>query len=83
MKKAAKIIMAYAFNVMQVERIQATIVEENHKSRRLLVNHLDFKMEGLMRQNKFFKNKMISSEMLSCIRSDFYPKNKDIELVYL
>jgi ribosomal-protein-alanine N-acetyltransferase len=74
MKQALPIIIQYAFIKMRVTRIQATIVDDNIRSRRLLEDHLGFTYEGTLRKYKFFKGQFIDVLMFGLTIEDFMKK---------
>ena len=71
-----KEIIKFAFLEMKVQRIQATTVENNTASNKLLIK-FGFKQEGVLYKYKFFKQKMVDILMFSYTIDSF---KRDISL---
>ena len=69
MHKALKIIIAFAFQTMPVNRIEAVTTPDNLKSIKVLTK-LNFKQEGVLRQFRYFKYNYTDVYMFSLLRSE-------------
>ena len=62
----------YLFGEIGVNRIQATLLPENVRSKRVL-QKTGFQKEGLLRQVSFWKGRgIVDLEVYSLLRSDIY-----------
>jgi len=75
MTKAMKTIMAFAFNEMQLERLEAVTIKANTASIAIL-NKLNFFHEGSLRMYRYFNNKSHDVEMYALTRNDFLKQPK-------
>jgi len=70
MGRAIRMVCRYAFEQMEVTRIEAVTLKENTQSIRLLKKN-GFHYEGMMRNYKYFKGRAFDIEMFSAV-----PKTK-------
>ena len=70
--KAVQAMTDYLFENVGINRIQATVMPENTKSKRVLEKN-GFQREGLLRQAGFWQGKgIVDLEMYSRLRSDTF-----------
>jgi ribosomal-protein-alanine N-acetyltransferase len=69
MTEAAGAVLDYGFNVLNLHRIQATVLPENHRSVGL-IEKLRFKREGLLRKYNF-GNEFHDVFMFALLKEDF------------
>ncbi|MGL5676551.1 MAG: GNAT family N-acetyltransferase [Cellulosilyticaceae bacterium] len=67
-KEALRAIIAYGFETMQWERIEALVYPENTTSNCLLLT-LGFELEGLLRGHAYFREKQQDLNMFSLLKS--------------
>lgn len=70
-------LLRYAFEERQFNRIEAVVDPENTHSYKLL-NKLNFKQEGLLRQAFCQKGRFVDAYMYSILKHDFNPSLKGI-----
>lgn len=70
MKEAAEKIIKFGFENLNLNRIEAFVVPENHGSINLL-NKLKFKNEGLLRQNGYYKDKFWDEYIFSLLKNEW------------
>lgn len=68
--EAAKNILAYGFNSIKLNRIEATITPGNDSSIRVL-EKLGFQREGLVRQRDLIKGKLVDGIIMGLLKSEF------------
>lgn len=79
MSKATQKVLKYAFNTLNINRIQASTIKENVNSIKLLKNN-DFLLDGVLRKYRYHDGRYYDIEMYSILKSDFInkPGNKKI-----
>jgi len=75
MTEALSAVINFGFNELQVNRIEAEVMQGNVNSERLL-NKLNFKKEGILRQWMFWNEKYYDMSMFSLLKTDYFRKNK-------
>ncbi len=69
-KKALREVVKYAFEVLRVNRIEASVSCDNLPSINLLLNS-GFVLEGTLRQHRYHRGAFVDVHFLSMLRSDF------------
>ena len=72
MTKAIKAVLAYGFQSLDVNRIEAFTSVENIASRNLLLK-CNFTFEGVLRQHRYHNNSYRDACVFSLLRSEFNP----------
>lgn len=76
MTEALYALLAYGFEAMKLNRIQALIDSKNRRSIRL-VRRLGFKREGVLRQRSYFKEEFRDDVVFSLLRDEWTPRRKE------
>jgi RimJ/RimL family protein N-acetyltransferase len=69
-KESCKLLMAYGFNELCLNKIWTEIYEFDDKKRELYIS-LGFQQDGLLRQNYWHDGKWWNSRILSILCSEF------------
>jgi ribosomal-protein-alanine N-acetyltransferase len=75
MSEALQSVLAYGFEQMQLNRIQAHALPGNAASLGLLTR-LGFQHEGLLRQYRFYRGRYNDEALLSLLRDDYLPEQR-------
>lgn len=67
---AANAVIEYAFEVMKVNRIEASIAVGNEASRELLLK-CRFKLEGVLRQHRYHRGEYVDVYFMSLLKKDY------------
>lgn len=70
MKEALQAVIAYSFDILSLNRIQAYIMAENERSI-MLLKSLHFEVEGVLREHRWFKGKYIDNVLMSLLKKDW------------
>lgn len=70
MREAVEVLLKYAFEELNINRMEAVIEPSNSASVNL-AKHFQFKEEGLMRQHYIHKGKITDSLMFSLLKEDW------------
>ena len=70
MRKTLKTVLAYAFNSMQINRVEACVLGENSPSITLLKS-LGFQYEGCLREQKSIRNHYCDSLLFSLLNREY------------
>jgi len=73
-KRAVKALMRYAFQVMNLVRLEGEVLEFNTRSRQML-EKLGFILEGKMRKGKFTRGKYWDILLFGILREEFESAN--------
>lgn len=73
--EAIKEIVAFGFNVMNLNRIEATITPGNNASVRVL-SKLNFVQEGIVRERDLMKGQLVDGIIMSVLKRDYIENNK-------
>jgi len=68
--EAAMKVIAYGFNTIRLNRIEATITPGNNSSIRVM-EKLGFKIEGLVRQRDLIKGELVDGVIMGLLKSEF------------
>lgn len=69
MTRAIKAVVKYAFEVLKVNRIEASVATYNIPSKNLLLK-CGFTLEGTLRQHRYHRGRFVDVDFFSLIRSD-------------
>lgn len=70
--EAVREVVSFAFDVLELNRVEATVNVANERSYRLL-ERLDFRREGLLRQYRFARGEFYDSYMYALLSGDPRP----------
>lgn len=70
MTEALKQVIEFGFNQLEINRIEAEVMQGNENSERLL-NKLNFKKEGILRQWMYWNEKHYDMSMFSLLKTDY------------
>jgi len=73
MMKALEVFIEYAFNTMQLNKIEITVAEKNFRSQSL-PKKLGFKEEGIIRDAEWLNDKYVNHIMHGLLRSEWNRK---------
>ncbi len=71
MSEALEVIIAYGFDKLKLNRIEALVGKDNIPSLKLMEKY-DFMHEGILRNHYYLNDKYIDSIMFSILRKDYY-----------
>lgn len=71
--EATRLMVDYAFNCLNLNRIQLHVASENPKAVSVY-ERCGFKMEGTLREAMYHNNRYVDFYVMSILRSDFYKK---------
>lgn len=69
--EATRLMVEYAFNCLNLNRIQLHVASENQKAVSVY-EKCGFKMEGTLREAMYHNNRYVDFFVMSILRSDFY-----------
>lgn len=72
MTKAVKAVLGFGYVQMNLHRIEATVTPTNHGSLRVL-QKLNFKKEGVLREQKLLHGKFHDAIILSLLKQEYFP----------
>ena len=70
MSEALPLIIDYAYNISDVNRVEA-FVETPNKASRSLLEKLGFRMEGILREHEMCRGNLIDIQLLSLLRKEW------------
>lgn len=76
MPEAAKALIAFGFNSMELNKIEASILLENIQSRSVL-EKIGMSFEGVARQHFKLRNEFVDLAMFSLLKSEYLPERKE------
>ena len=77
MSKALKCVLEYAFNNMNINRVEALVLPENTDSFNLLLNN-HFKSEGLLKSYRKHNNKYYDLFIFAVVKKDYLRNKKTL-----
>ncbi len=75
MSEALPLIIDYAYNISDVNRVEA-FVETPNKASRSLLEKLGFRMEGILREHEMCRGNLIDIQLLSLLRKEWKAADK-------
>lgn len=75
-KDSISTLIKYAFEELNLNRIESTIIEYNKPSLNLLTKKLDWMIEGNIRKSVFKNNKYNNQYLVSILKSDYMKPSK-------
>jgi ribosomal-protein-alanine N-acetyltransferase len=70
MSEALPLIIDYAYNISDVNRVEA-FVETPNKASRSLLEKLGFRLEGILREHEMCRGNLIDIQLLSLLRKEW------------
>lgn len=74
MSKATKVVLQFAFETLNINRVQASTIKENINSIKLLESN-NFSKDGILRKYRYHRGKYYDIEMFSILKEDFKQHN--------
>ena len=75
MSEALPLIIDYAYNISDVNRVEA-FVETPNKASRSLLEKLGFRLEGILREHEMCRGNLIDIQLLSLLRKEWKAADK-------
>lgn len=75
MSEALPLIIDYAYNISDVNRVEA-FVETPNKASRSLLEKLGFRMEGILLEHEMCRGNLIDIQLLSLLRKEWKAADK-------